>query len=204
MPSLTHERVPARPHDAEIETSQNEKMNERGAAMLEFALVASVLFLLIFGVIEGGLLVRASSSVSGAADEAARRGAVAANNSSADLQILQQIAVRGTHKTADIEQIIVYRATSAIEGPPQTCIDNGSTAGLCNVYDVTHVLATDVSELPGCAWCPTDRRSTIDTFDYLGVYINGDYNGVLGLFEGVNVDAYSVLPLEVIGGRPEW
>ncbi len=48
----------------------------RGAALVEFALISSLLFLLLFGVIEVGLLLGDQAQVGAAAREAARAAAV--------------------------------------------------------------------------------------------------------------------------------
>ncbi len=49
-------------------------MNRRGAAAVEFAIVAPVFFLLIFGMIEYGRLVMVQQLLTNAAREGARRG----------------------------------------------------------------------------------------------------------------------------------
>jgi len=50
--------------------------DDRGAAMVEFAITSILLAILIFGIIEGGLGFRAKLSLSNAADSAARRGSI--------------------------------------------------------------------------------------------------------------------------------
>ena len=49
---------------------------ERGAALVEFALISSLLFLLLFGIIEVGLILGDQSEVSQAARQAARSASV--------------------------------------------------------------------------------------------------------------------------------
>jgi len=49
---------------------------QRGAALVEFALISSLLFLLLFGIIEVGLILGDQSEVGQAAREAARSAAV--------------------------------------------------------------------------------------------------------------------------------
>ena len=51
---------------------------KRGAALVEFALVSTLLFLLLFGIIEVGLLLGDQAQVGAAAREAARAAALAA------------------------------------------------------------------------------------------------------------------------------
>ncbi len=51
---------------------QKQKTAQRGAALVEFALVSSLLFLILFGIIEVGLLLGDQAQVGAAAREAAR------------------------------------------------------------------------------------------------------------------------------------
>ncbi len=52
------------------------KQLQRGAALVEFALISSLLFLLLFGIIEIGLILGDQTQVGQAAREAARSAAV--------------------------------------------------------------------------------------------------------------------------------
>lgn len=190
--------------------------NERGAAIVEFALVAVVLFIIIFGLIEGGLLVRARNAVRSAADEGARRGAIAANQESADWQILQQLRVRGALTSSRINYVVVFAARDSTDTPTATCLAGTPVTDVCNVYE------REEFELPsssfGCTdpnldanWCPTDRAQDSAAFEYIGVYINATYKGLTGVFRvidrgdaeidgDVGLESVSVLPLEGSGG----
>lgn len=55
---------------------QKRKTAQRGAALVEFALVSSLLFLILFGIIEVGLLLGDQAQVGAAAREAARAAAL--------------------------------------------------------------------------------------------------------------------------------
>lgn len=54
--------------------------DERGQAMVEFALIAPVLFLLVFGIIQTGLLFGKQLDLKSATRDGARRGAVSITN----------------------------------------------------------------------------------------------------------------------------
>lgn len=54
--------------------------NERGASLVEFALVSPILFLLLFGIITGGIALSHNLDLSTAAREAARYGATLPDN----------------------------------------------------------------------------------------------------------------------------
>ena len=58
-----------------MRTSQR-RTTQRGAALVEFALVSTLLFLLLFGIIEVGLLLGDQAQVGAAAREAARSASV--------------------------------------------------------------------------------------------------------------------------------
>lgn len=178
---------------------------ERGAAIVEFALVAVVLFTIIFGLIEGGLLVRARNAVASSADEAARRGAIAGSSVSADWQILQQLRVRGILSATQIDYVVVYKATDARDEPSDTCKAGTPVSGECNIYERADF------ELPSgsftCAdaaldgsWCPTTRAQDSSGFEYLGILVYATHSGLTGVFGDVELGAQSVLPLEGSGG----
>ena len=57
---------------------------QRGAALVEFALISSLLFLLLFGIIEVGLILGDQTQVGQAAREAARSAAVGSTVETAD------------------------------------------------------------------------------------------------------------------------
>lgn len=178
---------------------------ERGAAIVEFALVSVVLFTIIFGLIEGGLLVRARNAVNSAADEGSRRGSIAADQVSADWQILQQLRVRGALSSSQINYVVVFSADDSTDTPNATCLAGIPMSDVCNVYE------REEFELPSgsftCTdgnldanWCPTTRAQDTAAFEYIGVYINATHKGLTGIFGDVGLEAVSVLPLEGSGG----
>ena len=173
--------------------------------MVEFALVSVVLFTIIFGLIEGGLLVRARNAVSSAADDAARRGAIAADAPSADWQILQQLRIRGVLTSSQINYVVVFKAADSTDTPNATCLAGTPLSGVCNVYERTEF------ELPSSAfscidanldanWCPATRAQDTTAFEYIGVFVNTTYGGLTGIFGDVGLESLSVLPIEGSGG----
>lgn len=177
--------------------------DDRGAALVEFALVFVVLFTIVFGLIEGGLMVRARNTIDNAADDAARRGSVAADDPLADWMILQQLRARGAIAAATINYVVVYRGDNGTQGPTATCRAGTPVLGECNVYDRTEF--DESSAAFGCVsldldanWCPTDRSTDSGTFEYLGVLVDASHNGLLGIFNDFDIDIVgnSALPLE--------
>jgi len=74
------------------------RRQQRGAALVEFALVSVLLFLVLFGIIEAGLLLGDQAQVGAAAREAARAAALGSTVGNA--QTLGANAGTGLHLTA--------------------------------------------------------------------------------------------------------
>lgn len=171
--------------------------------MLEFALVSVILFSTLFGLIEGGLLVRARNAVDNATDEGARRAAVAVNDPTADWQILRQIKSHGATVAATIDRVIVFRATDTTSVPHPDCLLGVSVPDECNVYD------TSAFDLPqtafGCtgvdsSWCPETRgNSDPGEVLYVGVYIQARHQSVTGFLGTFELESRSGLPIEGTG-----
>src|SRR3954447_16440050 len=152
---------------------------ERGAVLVEFAIIAPVLCMLIFGMIEYGLLFRDYLTVANVTRTGARVSSASGNLDTTDYSVLQ--AVKGAAGAlpggvASIEKIVVYKTTSTDGAPPANCVSGGSQAGSCNVY--TGIQARDsVPAQFGCAtgdldivWCPTTRDVTQTSGIYVGVW----------------------------------
>ena len=65
--------------------SANSLRQRRGAAVVEFVLVAPVMFLFVFGLIECGRLVMVQQSLTNAAREGCRKAVLATTGSQADV-----------------------------------------------------------------------------------------------------------------------
>lgn len=175
--------------------------------MVEFAIISVALFTLIFGIIEGGFAVRARSAVNNAVDDAARRGAVAGTSDNADFLIMRQLIGRGAN-AADIDYVVVYRATSGSADVPAGCIDGTPQPGLCNVYRPDASGDFNLNEAAygcpgglGTQWCPADRI-TGGEIGFLGVYVRANYQPVLNqiFFDfDFRVDAQSLQAIETSG-----
>jgi hypothetical protein len=184
-------------------TTRQGASKERGAAMVEFALVSVALFTIILGLIEGGLLVRSRGTIDNATADAARRGAIAADDPLADWLILQQLRTRGAHTSASINYIVVYRADDGTALPSQACQDGITVPDECNVYSRLDM------DLPsgsfGCInanldmnWCPIDRETGSNSFEYVGVWVDATYGGFTSTFD-LHIVANTALPIEAGG-----
>ena len=112
---------------------------ERGAALVEFVLLAPVLILIVAGVLEFGMAWRDSMTVSNALRSGARVGSNAGRDRLADYNMLKAIesAMKEIPDTARVQRIVIYRAATANSMPSATCMagtPSSSTTAPCNVY----------------------------------------------------------------------
>jgi hypothetical protein len=161
---------------------------ERGAALVEAAIVSPVIILLVFGMIEFGLVFRDYLTVANTTRSAARVGSAAGADADADYDILQ--ALRGASSAIDattIEKIIVFEATSPTGGVPVDCV-SAPVSGKCNHYDGSDFSRpssdfTCTGSAPDRFWCPTDRVDRQSgPPDWIGVYVEVRHDYVTGLF----------------------
>lgn len=176
--------------------------DDRGAVIVEFAAVAIILVVMIFGIIEGGLLFRAKLSLSNSTDEAVRSASIAGNESTADYRILQGIVRNSADGAASIERVIVFKADSPEANPPETCRDGISTTDQCNVYTAEDFDRPE-TDFGTCGsldgnWCPTNRDITLGG-DLIGIQVQGSYTPITAIAGAVGLDQQSILPFESRG-----
>jgi Flp pilus assembly protein TadG len=189
---------------------------DRGAAMVEFVLIAPVFALLVAGVLEFGLAFRDSMTVSNAIRAGARVGSNAGRERSADYTILKAIeAAMAEVPSSHILRVIVYKADTANSNVPNACLNVSGSGGIpgtggvsCNVYQASD-LSRPLSDFTGTTscgsgapdryWCPTTRQATQALgADYLGVYMEVRYTYVTKIFpgSGVTIHDRAVMRLE--------
>ena len=181
---------------------RRKEAGSRGAAIVEFVLIAPVFVLIVAGVLEFGLAFRDSMTVSNALRAGARVGSNAGRERSADYTILKSIeAAMAEVPSSRIERIIVYKAATADSSVPNACLavsgSSGGVTGVCNVYRASDLArpATDFAGTTTCTssspdrhWCPTSRQAQQALgADYLGVYMEVRYTYVTKLFPGTGV-----------------
>ena len=174
---------------------------QRGAALVEFVLIAPVLVLIVAAIFEFGLAFRDSMTLSNALRSGARVGSNAGRERQADYTILKSIEAAMTEfPTARVERIIVYKASTTNSAVPTACMaisGSGGVTGSCNVYQGTD-LARPLSDFGGttsCSstspdryWCPTSRQNQQALgADYLGVWMQIRYQYVTHVFPGTGI-----------------
>jgi Flp pilus assembly protein TadG len=173
--------------------------DERGAALVEFAIALPLFIALLLLVFDAGLGYSAARTSSSAARSAARVGALAGDSRNADFQALDALRAEFGGPTADgdgARTIIVYKTdpTNNNGAPPAGCAA-GSIANVCNTYDASILesltpetftsttlpdgTVTCAAGAPDIAWCPLNRRA--DDGSFLGVYISSVYDTTTGI-----------------------
>ncbi len=172
---------------------------ERGAALVEFVLLAPVLVLVVAGVLEFGMAWRDSMTVSNALRSGARVGSNAGRDRLADYDILKSIesAMKEIPDTARVQRIVIYKADTTSSAPSATCMAGTPVTGLCNVYTGADMARpqSDYSGTTSCGgsapdrfWCPTSRQNQQALgADYLGVWMQVKYNWVTHVFPGTGL-----------------
>ena len=185
---------------------------QRGAAMVEFVLIAPLLVLITAAIFEFGLAFRDSMTLSNALRSGARVGSNAGRERQADYTILKSVEAAMTEfPTAQVERIIVYKASTSNSDVPAACLaitGSGGVTGSCNVYQSSD-LARPLSDFGGttsCSgtspdryWCPTSRQNQQALgADYLGVWMQIRYRYVTRVFPGtgITITDHAIMRLE--------
>lgn len=170
---------------------------DRGASVVELALVLPLLALLAFAVAEVGLAWTAENRVQSSISTAARTGASAGRIETADVIILSSLqAALPAQDLAGLDRVVIFRADSANGAMPAGCLRpfgsdlntpaNGSLG--CNSYsgDLVRSLTDANASSSGFSssstrctssridryFCPWTRKDTLSgPPDWLGIYV---------------------------------
>ena len=153
-----------------------------GAALVEFALVATLLFTLLFGILEFGLMFRDRLTIANATQSAARVGASMGSAPEADITILrsleQSLSTLPNSGVGIVRYVDIFRARA-----------DGTPAGVCPGASCSrYVYVPGFS--PTCDWspCPEDplvvrwtgRDDALPDLDVLGLQLGYAHNWVSG------------------------
>ncbi|HEV2036630.1 MAG TPA: TadE/TadG family type IV pilus assembly protein [Candidatus Dormibacteraeota bacterium] len=167
--------------------SISSRKRSRGQAMVEFAIVAPVLFFLLLGVFESGLLLFVVGTARFSSGDAARQESESGNAANADQVSIAVIrnGAMGTTTLATIRQIDIFKlnedfftgaltpaCNAGVTSPPAPC------AGTYNTYKLDGT-TTDGGPV---RWLPASRSVKNRATDFLGVRIWYQYNWKTGVF----------------------
>lgn len=136
-------------------TSSRRLGGDEGTALVEFALVAPLLVVLVFGLIDYGRLWNENNVLVRSVQSAARTGASQGTDRYADYNVLQSIeASLSALDASRIERVVVFRSETANGRVPPTCANqaiaddlnakgvssgSGASAVRCNIYSRAQV-----------------------------------------------------------------
>lgn len=195
------------------------RTDDRGLALVELALVLPLLALLVFGIFEFGFLWGDVNSVDRASQNAARTGSSLGDQRFADYEALRAVesTLAGLDGATPL-RVITYLSTDVDGAVPQACLDvpaAGTSAkgvsGLCNVYSPQQIaddnpgnFGSSTPALTDClssawdsAWCPTGRSRSLNDPDYLGVFVEAEYEGRTSIIPtSITVEQRAVYQIE--------
>lgn len=157
--------------------------DETGSSLVEFALIASVLFVLLFGIVEFGLAFRDRLGIGNATQSAGRVGSQIAGSIDSDWEILQQIK-DGTSSVLDFDDIVrvdIFKSDGA----------GNVLGGQVNSYFPDTSVPCSWSVCPDPAnfagygtggWLPDDRDDALPDLDLIGVKVYYEHIWLTGLF----------------------
>ena len=183
--------------------------SERGAAVVEFALVALFLSVLSAGSFDYGMAWRVGLVTNEAARTASRTGSALGDNALADWYALSgaRAAMQNSGRLQDVERVVVYKSTTANGKVPPSCTTGSATTSPCNVFSGTqfrNMTQASFNTTTGCYvgsavknWCPSTRNNVQLTADYYGVWIQTRYTNQFKMIsDGTLVERAAVMRLE--------
>jgi len=200
---------------------QRRARGDRGLAMVEFAIVAPLLALLVAGIVEYGTLWRDNLTVTSSTRAAARVVSNLGDNYLSDYEaILSLDAGLAAIDGVTVEGALVFDASAADGSPHSSCFDAGGdpqdSSGFCNYYTGAEVAAmasvdctVSCSEFPdnsNCSggmttyYCPQTDRETDQAsgLSSVGVWVRLSRDYFTGLFpgDGVTITDQTVMKVE--------
>lgn len=181
------------------EESQRRPKRERGAAALEFALIAPFFFLVVFGGIEIGFMFRSNLALEDTARTAARVASVERAGADADLEILRKVNARVGSLNGDVSRVVIFAADTLDSEVPGGCTGDfaaSSQADRCNVYTVVN---GDLQAVVDGFVQETGINPAVDrqAWDNIGVHIEYDYDYVTGFFDTITLSSSAVEVIEL-------
>ncbi|MEO0493648.1 MAG: TadE family protein [Actinomycetota bacterium] len=195
---------------------------DRGLAMVEMAIVAPFLALMMAGIVEYGTMWRDNQTLSSSTRAATRVASNLGSNHLADYEAI--LSLNSGLSSIDgftLEDVMIYDASAADGAPHSSCFtgsgDPQDSAGYCNHYTGAEVAAIAVLACdPSCsdfqatvgscagsltwAFCPQTDRETSQTVGLtsVGVWVRINREYFTGIFpgDGVTMEDRTVMKVE--------
>lgn len=192
--------------------SENKSFRDRGAAAVEFALVAPLFFFIVFGGIELGLLARSSLSLEDVTRRSARIASIERNRPNADAEILTSVQNRIDSLNGELIRVVIFKADSLatdFEDLPSGCALTDPTmptsddvASECTAYTASEVaaIAADptspaATAISNAGFTPAERINGSQVIN-IGVHVEYRYQFVTGFFDTTILTSTSIEVVE--------
>ena len=184
------------------------RCGERGAAMVEMAIILPFMVSLVMGTVEFGQGWQANLRVQSATRSAGRTGSSLAKDRQADYFMLQTLEAGLTKFTAaEVRRIVIYKVTTANGEPTPGCKAGTPALNVCNVYTGAQMNTLTPASFTGTtcpvgsvdySWCPDRRDNSQAAADQLGVWVEVFYTYRTGFFHGsgITMTHYVVMRIE--------
>ncbi|MFV2000320.1 MAG: TadE/TadG family type IV pilus assembly protein [Acidimicrobiia bacterium] len=180
--------------------------SQRGVVLVEMALVAPILILLVIGIMEFGLAFRDRLTVSNGTQSAGRVAAALGNSDDSDMAVLQAVeqslGILPGSGGGIIKHVQIWKSNGA--GAPVTaCGAVGSGGSNCNWYEYDPSLPCNWNPCPdpnngsppvyGGGFTPAGRDVTLDSggLDTVGITVLFAHNWITGIMPLADVTCAS-------------
>ena len=177
--------------------------SERGATLLETAIVLPMLIMIALGMAEIGFLVIDHMAVANAAREGARVGAAAGQytdgSNTADTLILRSVEQAVCQiENGEVTFVTIYKA--GIDGavPTNVALKNTYRAPVNGILNCS-ATGTTTFVCVSCPWTPASRDNLLPVVDDIGVLVEFQHNPVVRFFPftaTINVSDRAVMRIE--------
>jgi Flp pilus assembly protein TadG len=160
---------------------------ERGAVLIEFALVSIILVTLLAGTYDLGSAWRAGLGVTEGARAGARVGSSMGDDVNADRSLMTsaQAAMASSGLLDNVTRVVIFKSATVDGKIPASCKIMASS-GACNIFtgnQFRNLTTTSPMDANGCltgsqrqGWCPKNRNRVQLTAEYIGVWIQVQYD----------------------------
>ncbi len=189
---------------------------DRGLAIVEFAVVAPLLGMLVAGTTEFGTGWRDNLTVTNATRAAARVASNLGDDRDADREALETLraALAGMEGTT-LDGVLIFDASAADGQPSALCFTaggdpKGSASGNCNYYTDAQLQSLGAGDFTGSScsgepdenFCPvTERQTDLSSgLTPVGVWVRVEREWYTQVFPG---DGYTITDITVMNVEPE-
>jgi Flp pilus assembly protein TadG len=173
-----------------------DRRRSRGAVAVEAALITPVFLVLVFGIIEFGLVFKDWLAVSSTVRAGARMASAEPRTATFASDAAAQVAKEGTALgMSNVKELWVYKANA--DGTPVGGTSAFTTCGTCVKFRWNGSAFTQTSS----SWTSTQQNACQNdpNRDTIGVYLKYDHPAVTGLFfNSLTLSEHTVMALEPI------